>query len=630
MSKRKINRSIFERCLLTEVSPYETPLIYSNWGSYNYYRNLKPKAVPSDLKKILEHGKPTVPLNYSYFKDSIKKRTLSLIHPGASKNIIELYEKYELLILRLTQKSLYSIRYPHSVARYFTTTESRGKVFNIKSIEQLDENQPFASSYFAYMHYSHLHKYFESDAFTEIEKNFRFLKHLDVSKCFPSIYTHSISWATRGKLAAKKRKNVVRKDRAFDSVFDNLMQLVNYQETNGIIIGPELSRIFSEIIFQEIDKKIEAQMRNKGYKHGADYHCSRYIDDYYLYYNTQGISEQFSNVLADELEFFKMYLNHDKIENKTRPFISDISIKKLAISNYINELTKDIQTGGNPKINSQKEINKIRNILNSKPQENHAITNFFLSALLNRIYVIKGLDKKHAIKIIKLFVDIVFYWIRIDTRVSSIYKLTKIILTIANITKKYPKHERISIFDKMYYEICETIKAATKNNASVELMNLLIAESELGKTYLIEKELIGEIIEECRKSNQLDEKKVTRLNYFEITTLLYYVKNHSEYDDQKLQVILDSKCLLKHYSVLEYSESAHLLLDLVSSPYLEKHHKYELVAIAFETCGSSNSKKDQEINRFINFVQKESWYTNWKASIDLKRILKKKEYMLSY
>ena len=208
MSKRRINRSIYERCLLTDVSPYETPLIYSNWGSYNYYRKLANRTPPSDLKTIMENQKPTIPYNYLYSKSLGKKRTLSLIHPGASKKTIELYKNYELMILRLTNKSLYSIRYPHSVARFFIVGKGKGKDRGIKDVEQLDENRSFASSYFAYMHYSHLHKYFESDAFTEIEKKFLFVKHLDVSKCFPSIYTHSISWAIRGKLAAKKEKTL--------------------------------------------------------------------------------------------------------------------------------------------------------------------------------------------------------------------------------------------------------------------------------------------------------------------------------------------------------------------------------------------------------------------------------------
>ena len=88
--------------------------------------------------------------------------------------------------------------------------------------------------------------------------------------------------------------------------------------------------------------------------------------------------------------------------------------------------------------------------------------------------------------------------------------------------------------------------------------------------------------------------------------------------------------LIEAYSVLQFSESAHLILDLVSSPYLEKRQKVELVELAFRTCGSGNRNREQGINRFLNFVQKESWYFNWKAPIDFEVILKKKEYMLSY
>ena len=45
--------------------------------------------------------------------------------------------------------------------------------------------------------------------------------------------------------------------------FDNLMQSVNARETNGIVIGPEFSRIFAEIILQYIDQKVEQELLGK-------------------------------------------------------------------------------------------------------------------------------------------------------------------------------------------------------------------------------------------------------------------------------------------------------------------------------------------------------------------------------
>jgi hypothetical protein len=50
----------------------------------------------------------------------------------------------------------------------------------------------------------------------------------------------------------------------FPFKFDQLMQRSNYNETNGIIIGPELSRIFAEIIMQSVDNNIINDLNKEG------------------------------------------------------------------------------------------------------------------------------------------------------------------------------------------------------------------------------------------------------------------------------------------------------------------------------------------------------------------------------
>src|SRR5690606_30212828 len=113
-------------------------------------------------------------------------------------------------------------------------------------------------------------------------KKYNFLYKFDVSKCFNSIYTHSISWAILGK---KFSKEIIGKEKeTFGSKFDTLLMDLNYNETNGIIIGPEFSRIFAEIILQSIDltvlHRIE-QQHNLKYK--RDYEVFRYVDDYFVF-----------------------------------------------------------------------------------------------------------------------------------------------------------------------------------------------------------------------------------------------------------------------------------------------------------------------------------------------------------
>ena len=65
--------------------------------------------------------------------------------------------------------------------------------------------------------------------------------------------------------------------------FDEMMQSLNARETNGIVIGPEFSRIFAEIILQNIDEKVENELRRRKINNKVNYECYRYVDDYFLF-----------------------------------------------------------------------------------------------------------------------------------------------------------------------------------------------------------------------------------------------------------------------------------------------------------------------------------------------------------
>lgn len=62
----------------------------------------------------------------------------------------------------------------------------------------------------------------------------------DVSRCFDSIYTHTLSWALSSKKIVKD--NLGTNKDSFGGKFDRVMQQMNYNETNGIVIGPEFSK----------------------------------------------------------------------------------------------------------------------------------------------------------------------------------------------------------------------------------------------------------------------------------------------------------------------------------------------------------------------------------------------------
>ena len=118
------------------------------------------------------------------------------------------------------------------------------------------------------------------------EKRFERLYKFDIQSCFDSIYSHSFTWAVSGGKEEYK-KHLNGKAKSFGDDWDNIMQKMNYNETNGIVIGPEFSRIFAEIILQYIDKKVKQTLLVAGYNFNEHYCCYRYVDDIFFYYNDE-------------------------------------------------------------------------------------------------------------------------------------------------------------------------------------------------------------------------------------------------------------------------------------------------------------------------------------------------------
>lgn len=126
----------------------------------------------------------------------------------------------------------------------------------------------------------------------------------DISKCFPSIYTHSIPWALVGKEVAKNN----RKKGWFNEI-DHFVQNTKHGETHGLMIGPHTSNLISEIILSVIDN---ALVHKK-------WQYVRAIDDYTCYVKSEQDARQFLIDLQTELREFGLSLNHKKTIMKELP-----------------------------------------------------------------------------------------------------------------------------------------------------------------------------------------------------------------------------------------------------------------------------------------------------------------------
>lgn len=126
----------------------------------------------------------------------------------------------------------------------------------------------------------------------------RYLVKADISNCFPSIYTHSLSWALVGKDTAKSTIY----DNIWYNDIDKACQLSKYGETHGLHIGPHASNLLSEIILTVVDKRLYY----KGYRY------SRNIDDYDCFVISREQADCFLRDLEKELREFDLSLNHKK------------------------------------------------------------------------------------------------------------------------------------------------------------------------------------------------------------------------------------------------------------------------------------------------------------------------------
>jgi len=122
---------------------------------------------------------------------------------------------------------------------------------------------------------------------------------------------------------------------------------------------------------------------------------------------------------------------------------------------------------------------------------------------------------------------------------------------------------------------------------------------------------------------------IDALDYFEIVSLISLIKDNKEYTDIMKLLITESKEILTNQDIIKYSESAYLLFDLVSCPYLTESDKIMLINTCYQYV--DNIKTDTaETKKVVKYIEKHSWYFNWNQEISLEKLLKKKEYMLSY
>ncbi|EHR4996370.1 RNA-directed DNA polymerase [Vibrio parahaemolyticus] len=175
------------------------------------------------------------------------------------------------------------------------------------------------------------------EAKIERSSGYKFALITDITSFFPTIYTHSIPWALHTKPIAKK--NTTHTDEYFGNLIDAKSMSLQDGQTMGIPIGPDTSHIISEIISVSIDKDLNDVL---GYWPAG----FRYVDDYFLFFNTREEAERVLASLTKIVSNYELQLNPSKTKIiEVRDLVEEswkYSIKKLRISDKKKQQRDDI------------------------------------------------------------------------------------------------------------------------------------------------------------------------------------------------------------------------------------------------------------------------------------------------
>ena len=324
--------------LLTDLLPIEISGLLDFYSFYDYLLNHRKEMslLCNKINDVISRGKdvpfadalPSAPLKYFILKGQDGKRTLSLIQPAAMINVclfIYVYQKQLLLLLR--ENAYYSLRYHRKNTRlyhqvrmgqydyYFQKSSKIVPYVSIGGVGEFFDIFPFKS----------IVAFSSSAEWSRLKNTYKYYMRVDYKSCFPSIYTHSYKW-TRAKdtIDSKGAHN----PNLFLAI-DALLQKINGRSSNGVIVGPEFSRMIVEILLQHIDKKVMNRLIRKGLKNGAHYEIKRYVDDIFVFAMEESVVDTIKTFIEEEAAEFLLYLNESKIEmlrtsQLSKPWLSKI------------------------------------------------------------------------------------------------------------------------------------------------------------------------------------------------------------------------------------------------------------------------------------------------------------------
>lgn len=620
--KVKVNTKDKFRVLLTDVLPYEVPLWLSNTNFYQRFSDhpeLMTYWILTGLN-VKDNDALYSPLNYLINRDDNSQRTISIMHPVVQIKFCDFYHKYHKLIKQYCTKSKQSLRYPCKIASAACDRPSQ------TGDDADNQHNLMPASYFSYQKYPFLHSFFGSAEHHKLGKQFSRMMHVDIANCFPSINTHILEQAVKNNKSTS----------AFNEEFDLLMQLSNSHNSQGILIGSEISRIFAEIILQKNDLNLIKKLEDRGYRQGQDYDFRRYVDDYFVFYNSDEIKNTVINALRSCLDDNKLRLNKAKTEILSRPFMTNVTLTTSAIKQVITKIyTARYKDDGqlvpirDPEAKANTIITEIELAVTQHRVNYSAISGYLFSAISRNIMAFLKRASLHEFKKswqlhwLLVDIDIIFYIYAMDMRIRTTGKLAELIHGILVSIEKWPDRYQHRLCQKIFDSLIQAIDIAINNEqtkACIETLNLFLILSLLPRKYKL-----GSTVLET----YFDTLSCCHF-YFSWVTFMLYIQDKKGYRKLRTKLIVTAEnYLITAQSTFMDSAYFMLYFDYLACPYINKQSR-KMTARKIQKQAFGSGEKIPSLTRQNIDIFTDDFMVSWHNPNYLVQSLASKNYVIPY
>ena len=401
--------------ILTDLLPVELSELFSYRPFYEFLQKKENHhelcKIKEDMKKQKSNGNAlfgphwaSTPLNYNIMKRANSTRKMSLLQPISALNIWLFIECYQKEILTFFENnSHYSIRYHKKNSKLYYKRKSKKAThyFNHQSQRLKKGVIEQSGDFYEIVPFKSFNSLPDSPLWRMCNFEFKYYAKIDYNACFDSIYSHSYKWIIErnviDSLKARKNSHLL-------ITIDRVMQNMNGKSSNGLLVGPEFSRMIGEILFQHIDSEIHTSLSAIGYNLGRDYRVFRYVDDIAIFANSPEVVDVIISKYREYGEKFLLRLNDMKLVRGETPwlpkawlsttrFISD-RISDLFYDPYKEPFASQPQETRYLVKSEHNRVNRIKDeitvLMSNYHDENGTIASFLLTTLLKKVSQVMG------------------------------------------------------------------------------------------------------------------------------------------------------------------------------------------------------------------------------------------------